>query len=138
MAAASGFIATSATVAGVALTGFTEFTVNQPVAARIDLRSDGELYAQKVPLIPGNVEIEFATLDLSAALAIGTTGSLSIVSKPMTGGVTLSGTLTFSATSCTIVNLTRGTDKNGNAIMRGTLVVLSADGSASGLSVVAA
>ena len=135
MTIAHGYLAKSATVAGVALSGSTSFSVSRPVAQIVDLRSDGELFARHTPVIPGNIEISVETRDIAADIAVGTSGSLSLVSDKMTGGVALSGTVTFSATSCTVTSVTQGTDINGNATVSIQARINSADGAASGLSV---
>jgi hypothetical protein len=135
MTIANGFIAKSAQVAGVTLSGSTSFSVSRGAAQIVDLRSDGELFAQKTPLIPSNVEISVETRDLAADVAVGATGALSLVADKMTGGVALSGTVTFAATSCTVTSVSQGTDINGQTTLSITARVNSANGSASGLTV---
>lgn len=133
---ADGYLAKSATVAGVALNGTTSFNVNEGVASQPNTRSDGEQYETRTVLIPENVTISVESVDANAgALGIGTTGALSLVSDKMTTGVTLAGTLTFSATSCTVTSITRGTDRDGNASFSIAARINSADGSASGLTI---
>jgi hypothetical protein len=138
MTIAQGYLAKSATVAGVSLSGATSFSVSRPTGTIVDLRSDGELFARQTPIIPGNVEIQVETRDLAADIAVGTTGSLSLVSDKMTGGVTLTGTVTFSASSCTITSVTNGSDINGATTVSITARINSADGIASGLTVASA
>jgi hypothetical protein len=60
------------------------------------------------------------------------------VADKMTGGKTLSGTVTFSATSCTVLSVSRGTDINGAAVLRVSARINSADGAASGLTITSA
>ena len=137
MTIATGFLAKSATVAGVACAGFTTLGFSQGGQA-VDLRSDGELFARVVPIIPSNIDLEIETRDLAAAIEAGATGSLSIVADKMTGGKTLSGTLTFTATTVTVRSVSRGTDINGQAVVRIGATINSADGTASGLTITAA
>jgi hypothetical protein len=137
MTIAVGFIAQSAVVAGVTLSGVTTIGLTETGAA-VDVRSDGELYAKVTPVIPANSEVEFETRDIAAAITRGTTGSLSMVAGKMTGGVTISGTVTIAASSCTVLSVVRGTDINGQAVLRGSARVNSADGAASGVTITSA
>jgi hypothetical protein len=137
MTISTGFLAKSAQVAGVSLNGTTTFGLSQG-GSPVELRSDGELYARVTPIIPTNVELEVETRDIAAAIDAGTTGALSLVADKMTGGKTLSGTETFSATTCTVLSVTRGTDINGQSVLRVSARINSADGSASGLTVTSA
>jgi hypothetical protein len=137
MTIATGFLAKSAQVAGVSLSGTTTFGLSQGCVP-VDLRSDGELYARVTPIIPTNIELDVETKDIAAAIDAGTTGALSMVADKMTGGKTLSGTVTFSATSCTVLSVSRGTDINGAAVLRVSARINSADGAASGLTITSA
>lgn len=137
MSIATGFLAKSATVGGVALSGMTTFAVARS-GSIVSTKSDGELYEKVTPIIPGNVEIDVETRDIAAAVAIGTSGSLSLVADKMTGGVTLSGTVTFSATTSVILDVSQGTDIGGQAVLRIRARINSADGVASGLTVTSA
>jgi hypothetical protein len=139
MTIATGFLAKSATVAGVACAGLTTLGFSQGGQA-VDLRSDGELFAQKIPIIPSNWDLEIETRDLAVLGSIesGTTGSLSLATDKMTGGKTLSGTLTFTSTTVTVRSVSGGTDINGQAVVRIGATVNSANGSSSGLTVTAA
>lgn len=131
-----GYLAKTATVAGVALNGHTSFTVNEGVAAQPNTRSDGQQYETITVLIPDNVTISVESVDANAgAIGVGTTGALSLVADKMTSGVTLAGTLTFSAASCTVTSISRGSDRDGNASFSITARINSADGSASGMSI---
>lgn len=135
-----GFISRTATIAGVALNGTTTFGISEG-GIPIDVRSDGELFPRVTPIIPTPVEIDFETRDIAAAITPGTTGTFSMVADKMTGGKTLSGTVTISnvtSATCTVLNVSRGTDISGAAVLRGTARVNSADGSASGVQVVSA
>jgi hypothetical protein len=137
MTIATGFLAKSATVAGVSCAGLTTLGFSQGGQA-VDLRSDGELFAQVIPIIPSNIDLEIETRDLAVAIEVGATGSLSVATDKMTGGKTLSGTLTFTATTVTVRSVSRGTDINGQAVVRIGATVNSANGSASGLTITAA
>lgn len=139
MTIAVGFLAKSATVAGVSCAGMTTLGFSQGGQA-VDLRSDGELYAQKIPIIPGNWDLEIETRDLAVlgSIDVGTAGSLSVATDKMTGGKTLAGTLTFTATTVTVRSVSGGTDISGQAVVRIGATVNSANGSASGLTVAAA
>lgn len=134
MTIATGFLAKSAQVAGVTLSGTTTFGLIQG-GVPVDLRSDGELYAKVTPIIPTNIELDVETKDIASAIDSGTTGALSLVADKMTGGKTLSGTVTFAATSCTVLSVSRGTDINGAAVLRVSARINSADGAASGLTI---
>lgn len=134
MTIATGFLAKSATVAGVTLNGATTFGLSQG-GVPVDLRSDGELYARVTPIIPTNIELDVETKDIASTIDAGTTGSLSLVADKMTGGKTLSGTVTYAATSCTVLSVSRGTDINGAAVLRVSARINSADGAASGLTI---
>lgn len=134
--ASDGYLAKTATVAGVALNGFTSFNINEGVAAQPNTRSDGQQYETKTVLIPDNITISVESVDANAGtLGIGTSGALALVSDKMTTGVTLAGTLTFSAESCTVTSITRGTDRDGNASYSITARVNSANGIASGMTI---
>ena len=137
MTIANGFLAKSAQVGGVTLSGMTTFGLSR-TASVIPMRSDGELYDKVTPIIPGNVEIDVETRDIGATVDVGATGALSMVADKMTGGKTLAGTVTFSATSSTVTSVSQGTDIGGSAVLRITARINSADGSASGLSIVSA
>jgi hypothetical protein len=139
MTIATGFLAKNAVVAGVTCNGLTTLGFSQGGQA-IDLRSDGELFAKVIPIIPSNWDLEIETRDLSVlgSAEVGTTGSLTIATDKMTGGKTLSGTLTFTATTATVRSISGGTDINGVAVVRISATVNSANGSASGLTVTAA
>lgn len=135
----TGYLAKSAQVAGVTLNGFTTFSVTEGVVSQPNTRSDGELYETRTVLIPDNIQITVDSIDANAGtLGVGTSGALSLVADKMTTGVTLAGTLTFSATSCTITSVTRGTDRDGNASFSIVARINSADGAASGMSIVSA
>ena len=137
MTIATGFLAKSATVAGVTCNGLTTLGFSQGGQA-IDLRSDGELFAQVIPIIPSNIDLEIETRDLAVAIEVGATGSLSVATDKMVGGKTLTGTLTFTATTTTVRSVSRGTDINGQAVVRIGATINSANGSASGLTITAA
>lgn len=137
MTIATGFLAKSASVAGFTLSGTTTFGLSEG-GSPVDLRSDGELFAKVTPIIPTNIELDVETKDIAAAISVGTTGSLSLVADKMTGGKTLSGTVTYSATSCTVTGVSRGTDINGAAVLRVSARINSADGAASGLTITSA
>ena len=134
MTIANGFLAKSAQVAGVTMSGTTTFGLSAG-GSPVDLRSDGELYAKVTPIIPTNVEIEVETKDIGSAIDVGTSGTLSLASDKMVGGKTLTGTLTFSAVSCTVLSVSRGTDINGAAVLRVSARINSVDGAASGLTI---
>ena len=133
---ADGYLAKTAQVAGVTLNGHTSFTVNEGVAAQPNTRSDGDQFERKTVLIPENVTVSVESVDADAGtISVGTSGALSLVADKMTTGVTLAGTLTFSAVDCTVTSITRGTDRDGNATFSITARVNSANGSASGLTI---
>lgn len=138
--ASDGYLAKSATVGGVVLNGTTSFTINEGVVSQPNTRSDGQQYETRTILIPDNVTVSIESIDAHAngasSIGVGTSGALALVSDKMTTGVTLAGTLTFSATSCTVTSITRGTDRDGNASYSITARVNSTDGAASGLSIV--
>lgn len=136
MTIAHGFLAKSAQVAGVSLSGTTTFGLSQG-GTPVELRSDGELYAKVTPIIPSNIEVDVETRDIAAAIDVGTTGALSLVADKMVGGKTLTGTTSFAAAGCTVTSVTRGTDINGAAVLRVSARINSADGSASGLTITA-
>jgi hypothetical protein len=137
MTIANGFLAKSATVGGVALNGLTTFGLSR-TASVVAVKSDGELYERVTPVIPGNVEIDIETRDIAASVDVGATGTLSMVADKMTGGKTLSGTVTYSATSSTVTSVSQGTDIGGSAVLRITARINSADGVASGLTITSA
>jgi hypothetical protein len=137
MTISTGFLAKSATVAGVACAGLTTIGFSQGGQA-VDLRSDGEIYAQIIPIIPSNIDLEIETRDLAVAIEVGTTGSLSIATDKMVGGKTLTGTLTFTATTVTVRSVNRGTDINGQAVVRIGATINSANGTSTGLTITAA
>lgn len=137
MTIANGFLAKSSQVGGVSLSGMTTFGLSRG-GSIIPIRSDGELYEKLTAIIPTNPEIEVETRDIGSTAAIGASGALSLISDKMAGGVTLSGTLTFSAASSTITGVSQGTDINGSAVMRITARINSADGSTSGLTITSA
>ena len=137
MTIANGFLAKSATVGGVALAGMTTFGVSRGGSV-VPIRSDGELFDRVTPINPSNVELDIETRDIAASVDVGTTGALSLVADKMTGGKTLSGTVTYSASSSTITSVSQGTDINGSAVLRITARINSADGAASGLTITSA
>ena len=77
MTIATGFLAKSAQVAGVTLSGTTTFGLSQG-GVPVDLRSDGELYARVTPIIPTNIELDVETKDIASTVDAGTTGALSL------------------------------------------------------------
>jgi hypothetical protein len=133
----NSFLAKSATVAGVVLNGVVSVSLSQSGQV-VDLRSSGELYAKKTPIIPGNIEGSVETRDLAASITLGTTGALSLVADKHGDGVTLSGTVTYAATACVITGIEDGVDINGAASKRISFRINSADGAASGLTVTSA
>jgi hypothetical protein len=137
MTISTGFLAKSATVAGVACAGLTTIGFSQGGQA-VDLRSDGELFAQVIPIIPSNIDLEIETRDLAVAIEVGTTGSLSIATDKMVGGKTLAGTLTFTAATVTVRSVSRGTDINGQSVVRIGATINSANGTSTGLTIAAA
>lgn len=140
MTISTGFLAKSATVAGVACAGLTTLGFSQGGQA-IDLRSDGELFAVVIPIIPSNYDLEIETRDLAAlgSISVGTTGSLSLAADKMVGGKTLTGTLTFTAVTVTVRSVSGGTDINGQAVVRISATVNApAGGATAGLIVTAA
>jgi hypothetical protein len=137
MTISTGFLAKSATVAGVACAGLTTIGFSQGGQA-VDLRSDGEMFAQIIPIIPSNIDLEIETRDLAVAIEVGTTGSLSIATDKMVGGKTLTGTLTFTATMVTVRSVSRGTDINGQAVVRIGATINSTNGTVTGLTITAA
>jgi hypothetical protein len=138
MTISTGFLAKSAVVAGVTCNGLTTLGFSQGGQA-IDLRSDGELFAVVIPIIPSNVDLEVETRDLAVAIEAGTTGSMTIATDKMVGGKTLTGTLTFTATTVTVRSVSRGTDINGQAVVRiGATINAPAGGATTGLTITAA
>lgn len=114
MTISTGFLAKSSQVAGVALTGMYSWSSEDGIANQVNTRSDGELYEVRTALIPANSTITVTTRDLaSTGVAVGVTGALSLVSDKMTGGVALAGTVTYGATSSTILSVSRSTDLDG-------------------------
>lgn len=134
MTIATGFLAKSAQVGGSTISGHTTFGLSQ-AGTPVELKSDGELYSKVTPIIPANIEIDVETRDIGTTVDVGTSGALSLVADKMVGGKTLTGTVTFSASSSTILSVSRGTDINGNAVARISARINSADGSASGLTI---
>jgi hypothetical protein len=134
----NSFIAKSATVAGVVINGTVSCAISRGVAQVVDIRSAGELYAKKTPVIPGNVEVTVETRDIAADVVIGTAGALSLVADKHGDGVTLSGTVTYAASTCVITGVEDSVDINGAATKRITARINSADGTASGLTVTSA
>jgi hypothetical protein len=137
MTIATGFLAKSAQIGGVTVSGAISFGLSQG-GVPIDLRSDGELYPRVTPVIPTPIEVDIEGRDIAGSADAGTTGAMSLVADKMTGGKTLSGTVTYSAASSTILSVSRGTDLNGSAIVRISARVNSADGSTSGLTITSA
>lgn len=137
MTISTGFLAKSAVVAGVTCNGLTTLGFSQGGAA-VDLRSDGELFAQVIPIIPSNIDLEIETRDLAVAIEVGTTGSMTVATDKMVGGKTLTGTLTFTATTVTVRSVSRGTDINGQAVVRIGATINSANGTSTGLTITAA
>jgi hypothetical protein len=137
MTIANGFLAKTAQVGGVTLNGMTTFGLSR-TASVVPMRSDGELYDKVTPIIPGNVEIDIETRDIAASVDVGASGAMSLVADKMTGGKTLSGTVTYSASSSTITSVSQGTDIGGSAVLRITARVNSVDGAASGLTITSA
>lgn len=137
MTIANGFLAKSAQAGGVTFSGMTTFGLSRSGSV-VPIRSDGELYDKITPIIPGNVEVDIETRDIAASVDVGATGAMSLVADKMTGGKTLSGTVTYSATSSTITSVSQGTDITGAAVLRITARVNSADGAASGLTITSA
>lgn len=134
MTISNSFLAKSAQIGGSTLSGMTTFGLSQG-GTPIELRSDGELYSLVTPVIPGNIEVDIETRDIATTVDTGTTGAMSLVADKMTGGKTLSGTVTFSAASSTVISVTRGTDINGSAVTRITARVNGSSATNSGLTV---
>lgn len=135
MTIATGFLAQSAQIGGLTLSGLTTIGLSQG-GSPVDLRSDGELYPRVTPIIPTPIEVDLETRDISPTTAdTGLSGAMSIVAAKMTGGKTLSGSVTFTAASSTIISVSRGTDINGAALTRITARINSPDGLVSGLTV---
>ncbi len=134
MSIAYGFLAQSAQVGGLTISGHTVFGLTQN-GNPLELKSDGELFSKVTPVIPENIMVEIETRDIGTAADVGTSGALSLVAAKMVGGKTLTGSATYAAVSSTIVSVTRGTDIHGNAVARIAARINSADGAASGLTI---
>jgi hypothetical protein len=137
MSIAHGYLAKSAQVAGVSLSGMTVFGTAEG-AQVVTTKSDGDLFEKITPLIPGNTEVSVQTRDIAASISVGTSGALSLVADKMVGGKTLTGTVTYSASSCTVLSVSRGTDIEGQAVLNVSARINSADGSTSGLTITVA
>ena len=132
MAAPYSYLARSATVAGVALNGTVSFNVKQ-TGTPIDLSSDADIYRRHVAMSRVDEEIEVETLDVSAAIAVGASGSTTLVGAKHTGGVTLTGTLTCTATSGVVTGVDKTINQDGRPALRITLAVRSSDGATTGI-----
>lgn len=127
------FLAKSASVAGVSLPGAIQFTVTKS-AQKVDTRSDAELYARVAPLVNVEETIEVEARDVGVSPALGTTGSTVVVAAKHLGGVNLSGTLTCTAASSTIIGVVHTVNQDGTPVVRVTAAANSADGVASGIA----
>ena len=133
MGMALTYIAKSASVAGVALTGATSFTVKK-TGQVVDTRSDGELFARVSPLVNVEETIEVEAKDVGIAPALGATGTTICVGSKHNGGVALSGTVTCTATKSTVTDVQHTLNMDGTPVVRVTLRVESSDGQTSGIA----
>lgn len=133
MTTANTFLASSASIAGVASAGLITFTVRKR-GTKADLRSDGEIYQRQAAIV--SVE-ESLDIELRSAVinpAMGATGSTVLAGIKHTGGVTLSGSLTLTAALSTVESVEHTLDQDGKPVVRITVSVQSSNGTSSGLA----
>jgi hypothetical protein len=138
MTIAHGYLSGTGTVAGVAITGETSFSLDDGTTTMIETKSDGELREQRTVIIPENSTGSIATRNLETTAAVGTTGALSLTATRRTGGVAAGQTVTIAAASCTITQVSRGTDINGNTTVNVSFRVNSPDGIGTGVTITSA
>jgi len=126
------YLAKSATACGVSLTGTVQFTVRQN-GQPIDLSSDADIFTRLVCMSKVTEEIEIETLDVAASVSVGAAGSTVLVGAKHTGGITMSGTLTCTATSGVVTGVENGINQEGRPVKRITVTVKSSDGATSGI-----
>lgn len=128
------YIATSATVAGVAMPGMVGFDYNEG-ASVINNRSANEVRSKKTCLTDVQESITVRGIDPNVVgLRVGVTGITTLTYKKNVGSLTLGATAgTIVAALTTILSVTPGNDMDGNSSLTVTLKIDSADGQASGV-----
>jgi hypothetical protein len=132
MALAYTYMARSAIACGVTLNGTVTFSVRVNGQV-IDLSSDADIFERLVCLSKVTEEIEIETLDVAAAIVVGTAGATTLVGAKHTGGVTLSGTLTCTAAAGVVTAVEQTINQDGRPVLRVTIKVKSSNGSTSGI-----
>ena len=135
MAIEHGYISGLCQVAGVNVTGATQWSLDDGVRQQVDTKSDGEIRETRTVIIPENATGSVQGRNLEISAAIGTTGALDIKASRRTGGVEAGSTVSVTAASSTITGVQRGTDIEGNTTVTVSFRVNSPDGIANGVSV---
>lgn len=132
MALSYTYIAKSASVCGVALNGLVSFSVRTNGEV-IDLKSDADIYDRLGCMSRVTEELQIETLDVAASITVGTAGATTLVGAKHTGGVTLSGTLTLTATSGVVTAVEHAFNQEGRPVLQVTVKVKSSTGAISGI-----
>jgi hypothetical protein len=132
MALTTTYLAKSASIAGTSYSGLISFRVAKR-GNRADLRSDGDLYQRKAPIVSIEETLEIELRDASAAPVMGQSGSTVLTGIKNTGGVTLSGTLVATCAASVVDAVECTIDMDGRPVVRVTVSVQSSDGVSSGV-----
>lgn len=133
MTTANAHITKSAQLAGAAYTGVISWSIQEGASA-VDIRSDGELYQRKAPLVQYVETITVELRDYSQVPVKGATGSTVLTAGTLSGGSATGTNRTLTAANSTIESVEHGTDLHGNAVVRVSISVQSSDGLTSGLA----
>jgi hypothetical protein len=127
------FLASSALIAGTNLVGTVRGDIEESSSV-VDTKSNSELRKRRACLIDLGEKITVTAKDVGTRPAIGATGAWSFVNVKHVGGVTLTGSLTYSGASCTVTGVRSSIGQDGNPEVVIDVEILSADGFASGIA----
>jgi hypothetical protein len=133
MTTANTFLASSATIVGVASAGLVSFSVRKR-GTKTSLRSDGEIYDRQAAIVSVEEVLEIELRNAVIAPVMGASGSTTLVGIKHTGGVTLAGTLTCTAAASTVESVEHTIDMEGRPVVRVTVSVQSSNGTTSGIA----
>ncbi len=132
MTTANTYIASAATIAGSSKAGLTTFTVRAS-GTKANLRSDGEIYHRQNPIVEVVETLDCECRDRSSIPAIGAIGQCVFAGVKPIGTDQSGASITCTAAKAVVESVESTLDNSGQPVVRITLAVNGASGTASGI-----
>ena len=128
------YLAQSAIVAGTTLSGPVMIEVQESAGTVVDTRSNAELRLKKACLIQLGETATITAKDPGIRPAIGASGTMTLTSAKHVGGVSLTGSMSFTCAAVTVKAVRTSIGDDGQPRVVIEVEILSVDGQASGIA----